>query len=126
MGIIWYSLATIFGLGGIITSIGGTSMQLMGVYSAGKCSINAQWWTKPHADVMVIISTNYDQEIVYANKYWIPCAITATLFLGTVSFCGWWYQRRLRALFRGLVSNIGNPKTDREDINAVMTRVTPG
>jgi hypothetical protein len=123
--IIWYSLATIFGLGGVISSIGGTSMQLMGVYSAGKCAINVQWWTKPHADVMVIISTNYDQEIAYANKYWIPCAITATLFLGTVSFCGWWYQRRLRALFRELVSNIGNPKTDREDINAVMTRATP-
>jgi hypothetical protein len=120
--IIWYNLATIFGLGGVVTSIGGTTMQLMGVYSAPKCSINVQWWTKPHPNVMVALSTNYAQEIEYARRYWLPCGITATLFLGVVSFCGWWYQRRLRGVFRELVSDIGNPKTDREDITAVMTR----
>lgn len=116
----WYNLAAIFGVGGVITAIGGTTMQLMGVYSAPKCSIDAQWWTKPHPNVQIIVSTNYAQEIEYARRYWLPCGITATLFLGVVSFCGWWYQRRLRGLFRELVSDIGNPRTDREDINAVL------
>lgn len=123
--IVWYNLATIFGLGGIITAIGGTMMQLMGVYSSAKCTINAPWWTRPHANVMVIISTNYAQEIAYARKFWLPCGITATLFLGAVSFCGWWYQRRLRGLFGKLVGEMGNPEKDREEINAGMTRAPP-
>jgi hypothetical protein len=116
--IIFYNLATIFGFGGIITSLGGTTMQLMGVYSSDKCDTNVQWWTRPHVNVNVIISTNYAEEIRDASTYWKACAVTATLFLGVVSFCGWWYQRRLRGLFRELVSNIGNPTYDREDIKA--------
>jgi hypothetical protein len=123
--IIWYNLAAVFGLGGVIASIGGTMMQLMGIYSSAKCTINAQWWTKPHGDVMITISSNYAQEIAYAKRFWLPCGITATLFLAAVSFCGWWYQRRLRGLFTNLVSDMGNSKADREDINAVMRRTTP-
>ncbi|CZR51374.1 uncharacterized protein PAC_01249 [Phialocephala subalpina] len=117
--IIWYSLAAIFGIGSIITSIGGTMMQLMGVYNSGKCDINAGWWTKLHGDVMVVISSNYALEIRDAKRYWIPCAITAIVFLAVVTFCGWWYQRRLRGLFKNLVRDIGNPKMDREDIKAM-------
>jgi hypothetical protein len=39
--ILWYSLATVFGLGGVFTAIGGTMMQLMVVFRSGKCDINA-------------------------------------------------------------------------------------
>lgn len=67
-------------------------MQLMGVLRSGKCDINAQLWTKPNSNVPVILSKNYALEIEYANKYWKSCGITATLFLGAVAFCGWWYQ----------------------------------
>jgi len=123
---IWYSLAAINGLGGVITSIGGTMMQLMGVYSSGFCDLNAEWWTKNNDDVPIIISTNYADEIDSAKSYWVPCAITATLFLGVVCFCGWWYQRRLRGLFLELVSDLGNPKTDREDICAGIALTTTG
>lgn len=119
--LIWFNLATIFGFGGVLSTIGGTMMQLMGVYSSSKCSVNASWWTRPHDQVMVTISRNYALEILDAKRYWIPCAITAILFLGLVSFCGWWYQRRLRGLFRNLVSELGSPKTDREDIRAVVS-----
>jgi len=122
--IIWYFLATVFGLGGVVTSIGGTMMQLMGVYNSDKCSIISQWWTKPKevlALVTVIVSQNYALEIHEAKKFWVPCAITATLFLGAVSFCGWWYQRRLRGLFRQLVGAIGDLSTDREEVRANMT-----
>ncbi|PMD24900.1 hypothetical protein NA56DRAFT_461360 [Hyaloscypha hepaticicola] len=119
--VLWYSLATVFGLRGVFTAIGGTMMQLMGVSRSGKCDINAQWWTKPNSNVPVILSTNYALEIEYANKYWKSCGITATIFLGAVAFCGWWYQRRLRDVFRRLVYDIGGPKTDREDVRAAMT-----
>jgi hypothetical protein len=125
--IIFYNLAAIFGAGGIITSLGGTTMQLMGVYNSDKCDINAQWWTRPHPNVLVIISTNYAEAIRDAVTYWKAFAVTATLFLGAVSFCGWWYQRRLRGMFRELVGNIGNPTFDREDIKARrVVRVVDG
>ncbi|CAG8954330.1 hypothetical protein HYFRA_00005953 [Hymenoscyphus fraxineus] len=118
--LIWFNLAMLFGLGGVMSTIGGTMMQLMGVYTSSKCSINASWWTRPHEHIIVTISKNSALEIFDAQKYWIPCAITAILFLGLVSFCGWWYQRRLRGLFRNLVSELGSPRTDREDIRAVV------
>ncbi|CAG8981902.1 hypothetical protein HYALB_00013862 [Hymenoscyphus albidus] len=118
--LIWFNLAMLFGLGGVMSTIGGTMMQLMGVYTSSKCSINASWWTRPHEHIIVTISKNSELEIRDAKKYWIPCAITAILFLGLVSFCGWWYQRRLRGLFRNLVSELGSPRTDREDIRAVV------
>jgi len=41
--LIWYNLAAVFGLGGVIAAIGGTTMQLIGVYSAPKCRISAGW-----------------------------------------------------------------------------------
>jgi hypothetical protein len=118
--ILWYGLASTLGIGGVFTSIGGTMMQLMGVYRSGKCLINAEWWTKPNGGVGVIISSNYALEIEDAKKYWASCGITATMFLGVVAFCGWWYQRRLRDLFRELVNDLGNPRTDREDVKATV------
>ena len=120
--LIWYNLATIFGFGAVFTAIGGTMMQLMGVYNSDKCDINAGWWTKPHGNLTVTISSNYALEIQDASTYWKACAITATLFLGVVSFCGWWYQRRLRGLFRLLVKGIGNPEYEREGISTSNIR----
>jgi hypothetical protein len=95
-------------------------MQLIGVYRSGKCDINVEWWTKPNRGVGVILSSNYALEMEDANKYWKSCGITATMLLGAVAFSGWWYQRRLRDLFRQLVNDIGDPKTDREDVKAAM------
>ncbi|TAQ83562.1 hypothetical protein B7494_g8116 [Chlorociboria aeruginascens] len=120
--ICWYFLATIFGICGVFSAIGGTLMQLLGVYTVDICQINVDRWTKPHSDIMVIISANYQQEIHSANTYWKACAITATVFLGVVSFCGWWYQRRLRGLFKELVRDIGNPESEREDIRVNLER----
>ena len=116
--LIWYNSATVFGLGGVLTAIGGTMMQLMGVYNSDKCDINAAWWTKPHGNILVTVSSNYALEIKDASTYWKACAITAILFLGVVSFCGWWYQRRLRGMFRWQVKRIGNPDCEREDISS--------
>lgn len=114
--LIWYSLAVIFGIGGVFTSIGGTMMQLMGVYRSDICEVNAFWWTRPHDNFVVVLSSNSALAIKSADLYWKTCAITATVFLGTVCFGGWWYQRRLKGLFRQLVKDIDNSRTDRQDV----------
>ncbi|KAK0100335.1 hypothetical protein ONS96_007616 [Cadophora gregata f. sp. sojae] len=97
-------------------------MQLMGVYRSGFCDLNAEWWIRPHDNTPVVISTNYALAIEDANRYWLACGITATLFLAVVCFCGWWYQRRLRGLFRDLVSSLGDVSKEREEIRAALAR----
>jgi len=97
-------------------------MQLMGVYRSGFCDLNAEWWTRPHDEVPIVISTNYALAIEDANSYWLARGIKATLFLAVVCFCGWWYQRRLRGLFRELVSSLGDVSKEREGIRAAIAR----
>lgn len=121
--IIWYTLATAFGLGAIFTALGGTLMQLLGVYTSNICQIDAQYWSKDHEEILVIISSNYALEIADARMYWVSSAICATVFLAGVSFAGWWYQRRLRSLFRNLVNDLGDPRCEREDIRVSLVRI---
>lgn len=32
-------------------------------------------------------------------EYWVPCAVTAIIFMMVVGFMAWWYQRRMRDMF---------------------------
>ncbi|OIW35394.1 hypothetical protein CONLIGDRAFT_56785 [Coniochaeta ligniaria NRRL 30616] len=97
---VWYFLTTVFGLSAIFTALGGTLMQLMGVYSAGLCYVTVENWTRPYDKrPMPVISSNSRDMIMYASVYWKPCAITAIVFMTVVSFVGWWYQRRMRDMF---------------------------
>lgn len=100
-------------------------MQLMGVYTAPKCAITAEYWTRSHSNVPIIISTNYAEQIRAAEKYWLTCAITATIFLAVVSFGGWWYQRRLRGIFRRLVDDLGIASMDLEEVRATTGPFSP-
>ena len=70
----------------------------------------------------VVVSFNSAADIKSASSYWKAFAITAILFLGNVAFCGWWYQRRLRGVFRMLVDGLGKMEVEREDIRAVVSR----
>lgn len=53
-----------------------------------------------------MISNNSKQMIDDAQRYWKPLAIAAIVFMGVVSFVGWWYQRRTRDLFTEQVMKI--------------------
>ncbi|KAF2996380.1 hypothetical protein E8E14_004778 [Neopestalotiopsis sp. 37M] len=114
--VIYHVLFVVFGIGAVFSVLGGTIMQLMGVYSANICEVRAIYWLSPHGDRPdVIASKNTAAAIQAAEQYWEPCAITAIIFLAVVSFIGWWYQRRMRDVFADLVRNIDAPKYDRDD-----------
>ncbi|KAI1872646.1 hypothetical protein JX265_005526 [Neoarthrinium moseri] len=114
--LIYQFLVVIFGISAVFSVLGGTLMQLMGVYSANMCYVPSRWWLVPFEDRPVImISKNTALMITMAQRYWEPCAITAIVFLAVVSFIGWWYQRRMRDLFGELVRSINAQKYDRED-----------
>ncbi|KAH8198454.1 hypothetical protein TruAng_007386 [Truncatella angustata] len=46
--VIYHFFAVIFGIGAVFSVLGGTTMQLMGVYSANICSVQARYWLSPH------------------------------------------------------------------------------
>lgn len=89
-------------------------MQILGVYSADICTLTADQWMHPFKPGnTALISKNSRSMILDAQRFWKPCAITAIAFMSFVSFVGWWYQRRTRDVFMGIVRDI--EKHGRED-----------
>lgn len=119
---VYYSSQWLLGFIGITAAIGGTAMQLMGVYSADICYITTPYWFSPLEERPApIISVNSADMIRESERefpvlpfftfivcqspannlvMWKPCAITAIVFMSVVSFVGWWYQRRMRDVFQ--------------------------
>ncbi|EFW99500.1 hypothetical protein CMQ_7868 [Grosmannia clavigera kw1407] len=92
---------------GVLAAIGGTLMQLMGVYSADVCRVTTPNWSKNdihRADVL--LSQNTAKMIRLSRSTWIPFASTAIGFMSAVSFVGWLYQRRMRNVFLKLATRI--------------------
>ncbi len=57
--LLYYLLAGLFGFAAIFAALGGTLMQLIGVYSAGLCNLTVDHWFEPVEDrPKAVISTN--------------------------------------------------------------------
>ena len=66
--LLYYPFQYFLGLVGIVAAIGGTAMQLMGVYSADICYITTEYWFLPYAQrPMAMISTNSAEMIKSAE-----------------------------------------------------------
>ena len=91
----------------VFAGIGGTLMQIIGVFRNCLCSINADQWGSSRFAAEIVISTNSAEDIYRASTVWRGTSIAATIFLGVVTFAGWWYQRRLRQQFTVMISQIG-------------------
>ncbi|KUJ22862.1 uncharacterized protein LY89DRAFT_728972 [Mollisia scopiformis] len=124
--VIWFGAATVLGLSTVFVTIGGTFMQLIGVYRSDFCDFNELEWTRPHGNVLIVISTNTALDIKDASQYWMSTGITATVFLAVVCFGGWWYQRRLQALFQNVVSDLDNLEYERADIVTTSSKLKRG
>lgn len=73
-----------------LAAVGGTIMQIVGVYSADICYITVDHWMDPfRPGITALISSNSKRMIQDAQIYWKPCAITAIVFMSFVSFVGW-------------------------------------
>lgn len=102
--ITWWILATIFGIASILTSIGGTIMQLLGVYRNCLCALPIQdWRNREESDTYISLGSNRAVDIVAAKSWWVGIGAVAVTFLCVNCFWGWWYQRRLRGVFQDTV-----------------------
>jgi Zn-dependent protease with chaperone function len=120
---LWYALYVFFGTIATLSALGGTLMQLLGVYSADICYLTVDKWMHPYErGITAMISTNSRKMIRDAQTYWKPCAITAIAFMTFVSFVGWWYQRRMKDVFTTLVSEVDLEEHDRRDTRDSRSR----
>ncbi|KAE9369771.1 hypothetical protein N431DRAFT_560521 [Stipitochalara longipes BDJ] len=107
--IAYWTLAALFIGTSIFAAIGGTIMQLLGVYSNCLCALPVKYWGIRYtdsADAFVMLGSNSAADISAAQKWWMMMGCTATGFLGAATYFGWWYQSRLRRIFREVAEKI--------------------
>ena len=106
---IWYPSVIVIFMCAVFTGIGGTMMQIIGVYRNCLCDIPIITWHRRYENQLLVISTNSKDDIHRAKTFWKGTGITAVVFLTFVSFVGWWYQKRLRYQFKKLIERIDEP-----------------
>lgn len=107
--ITYWTFATLFVGTSIFTAIGGTIMQLLGVYSNCLCALPVRYWSVRYSeDLNVYVSLGLDsaEDIRAAKQWWMVMGSIATAFLCVATSGGWWYQKRLRGVFRDVAEKI--------------------
>ena len=67
--LVYQALVALFGVCAVFSSLGGTLMQIIGVYRTAMCYVNTPEWLKPYAErPMVILSTNSAEMIENATR----------------------------------------------------------
>jgi hypothetical protein len=105
----YWTLTTLFFITSILTAIGGTIMQLLGVYSNCLCALPVKYWSIRNTDSVnayVNLGSNSKADISAAQHWWMATGSVATGFLCAAAYFGWWYQQRLRGVFRDAAEEI--------------------
>ena len=102
----WWPLVIAGGFWAVLTAIGGTTMQIMGVYYNCLCNVPVKHWRPSQWNTTFTVSTNSPEDVETAKTWWKFVGGVAIAFLGFITFVGWWYQRRLRYQFKFLVDRI--------------------
>ena len=105
---IWYSQISIACGTSFFTSIGGTLIQVIGVFRNCLCSISMASWGRSRFATEFVISTNSAEAIYNASTVWKGTAAAAITFLCLVALVGWWSQKRLRYQFKLMISHVND------------------
>ncbi|KAI0135030.1 hypothetical protein F4814DRAFT_443858 [Daldinia grandis] len=85
----------------IFAAVGGTTMQLVGVYRSCACKVPVRYWPRlSDQDAYIVLSNNTAEDIEAARRWWTVTGSTAVVVVGIVCALAWWHQRRLRKCFR--------------------------
>ncbi|MCJ1418668.1 hypothetical protein MMC32_005017 [Xylographa parallela] len=93
----WF-LTAIAMLFSLFTGIGGSMMQIMGVYRNCICYVNAQYWLSLDASPGIDVATD-TQGARESSANWLTMGYTATAFMALVCYMGYRYQLELRYHF---------------------------
>ncbi|KAI0173358.1 hypothetical protein GGR52DRAFT_580038 [Hypoxylon sp. FL1284] len=85
----------------IFAAVGGTLMQLLGVYRSCACKVPVRYWPRlGDPDAYIVLSDNTAEDIAAAKRWWTITRSAAVGVIGIVCALAWWHQRRLRKVFR--------------------------
>lgn len=105
-----FTISVILTCGSAFTSIGGTMMQVMGVYRNCFCYVIAsEWWKimSKHSDPGYVINVAVDtQDLRNSSQNWVDMGTVATGFMAVTCYVGYWYQRSIRKRFVAEVENL--------------------
>lgn len=96
-------ISSLFWFGSLISAVGGTVMQIIGVYNNCICYAGANsWWNiwRVHPTIQLATDTANARQ---ASVYWIWMGSTAAVFMALNCYVGWWYQRLIRHRFQRAV-----------------------
>ena len=98
----------------IFTAIGGTWMQIMGVYRNCFCYVNSQYWLNLDSSPGISVATDTEQQRE-SSLNWIIMGSVATGFMAITTYFGWWYQRLIQTKFAEGIESISNLRADPVD-----------
>jgi hypothetical protein len=105
-------LSTPFWFCSLLAAIGGTVMQISGVYRNCICYAGADNWVNIAKKNPMVQVANDTQDARTASRYWIWMGIFATLFMAANCYVGWWYQIFIRRRFTEAVQNMYVPSDE--------------
>jgi hypothetical protein len=88
----------------LLTGIGGTLMQIIGIYRNCSCMVSILNWTKEGGSIGLASDTQLDRTM--AQKWWKGAGFGAIGFMCLQCYVGWWYQRYTRREFRVQVERL--------------------
>ncbi|KAK6067931.1 hypothetical protein SCUP234_11404 [Seiridium cupressi] len=92
-------LQGVFGGLAVFAAIGGTIMQIIGVYRNCLCKMPTRYWIHPDADGATVGMSYVTPQSVPNAGVWKTTGALAGGILGLVAALAWWHQRRLRKKF---------------------------
>lgn len=94
----------------MISAIGGTLLQIVGVFRNCICKTTADHWLKGLAKTNPRINLATDTEDArISSGAWIVMGALATAFMAVTCYGGWWYQRMIRHKFIEAVKGMWIP-----------------
>lgn len=122
---IWYAQISIACGISLFTSIGGTLMQIIGVFRNCLCAIPVTSWGRSRDATEFVISTNSAESIHNASTIWKGTNAAAIAFLCLMSLVGWWSQKRLRYQFKMLISHVDDTAQTSRRERRIQNRRSP-
>jgi hypothetical protein len=98
------AISSFAGFLSLFTALGGTIMQITGVYKNCFCYVNSGMWLDLDNAYVNVASDTADQR--NASHNWIYMGCIATGFMATCCYVGWWYQQILRTKYRQSIENL--------------------
>ncbi|KAI1272904.1 hypothetical protein F5Y07DRAFT_279075 [Xylaria sp. FL0933] len=96
----WYGQVFV-GFFAVFAAVGGTMLQLLGVYRNCLCQVPATYWPYLNGpEAYFPISTNSQEAIEAADAWWTVTGSTSVGLISIITALAWWHQRRLRKLFK--------------------------